>query len=94
MAARQGLTLQKCPRRDPLAAGYGTYRLKWAVPDDDPHFVDVWYGLTLDQIQRRETVAEWHAHSQKLPSVYYGLTLDQIEAELLRLPTYDVPPWI
>jgi hypothetical protein len=55
MAERQGLMLQKCPRRDPLAVGYGTYRL--VNPDGRRHGGVIvlghpeWYGLDLDQVE-------------------------------------------
>lgn len=51
-AARRGLTLMKCRRRDPLAIGYGTYQLVdsnnhiYACKDNENG-----YGLTLDEIE-------------------------------------------
>jgi hypothetical protein len=56
MAARQGLALQKSPRRDPHALGYGTYRLidaatKAVVAMD--RNLHSGYGLDLDDVERR-----------------------------------------
>lgn len=48
MADRRGWTLHKCPRRDPLATGYGLYRLdRKGAPQTDafPH--------TLDDVERK-----------------------------------------
>jgi len=52
-AARRGLVLMKCRRRDPLAIGYGTYQLV----DGGNHVVacrdnDNGYGLNLDEIEQ------------------------------------------
>lgn len=51
MAHRYGLQLEKSPRRDPRAIGYGTYQLSegnklvaWGLPSG--------YGLSLDDVER------------------------------------------
>ncbi len=51
-ADRQGLRLQKSPRRDPFALGYETYRI--ADPRDDGRIVAgdrEFFGLDLDQVE-------------------------------------------
>lgn len=55
-AARQGLVLMKCRRRDPRAIGYGTYQLV----DGNNHIAACGdnqngYGLTLDEIEKALT---------------------------------------
>lgn len=58
-AARRGLLLEKCRRRDPLAIGYGTYQLIKAE-NDSGHWRsrtivagdrDGNYGLSLDEVE-------------------------------------------
>lgn len=53
MAARQGLRLEKCPRRDRRAYDWGTYHLVNAATN----VLEVWglssgYGLSLDEIEQ------------------------------------------
>lgn len=55
MATRRGLKLERCPRRDPGAIDYGTYRLMDAgnvygrpVAAEFNHA----YGLTLDRVEK------------------------------------------
>ena len=55
-AARQGLTLQKCKRKDPRAIGYGTYQLADATTGT----LVAWgsqsgYGMSLDDVERALT---------------------------------------
>lgn len=49
-AKRQGLELEKCPRRDPRALGFGTFRIvngRGTVIAGDK----VRFGLTLEQVE-------------------------------------------
>lgn len=58
IAERRGWTLHKCPRRDPLAVGYGTYRLAVEVDSTVMHEVCTTpggYGLTIDQVEQELT---------------------------------------
>jgi hypothetical protein len=58
LAERQGMRLEKSPRRDPRAWDYGTYRLVdaregWVVLAD--HQTGHGYGMSLDDIEARLT---------------------------------------
>jgi hypothetical protein len=64
-AARQGLRLEKSPRRDPSARDFGTYRLAderegWIVLPNDQ--ASQGYGMSLDDIEawlNRHDIGEW-----------------------------------
>ncbi len=53
MAARQGLRLQKCRRRDPWAVGYGTYRIVNERTEKVVYGSADAYGLSLHDVERR-----------------------------------------
>jgi hypothetical protein len=97
MADRRGLTLHKCPRRDPGALGYGTYELKFTAPDDEyTHMCDLWFALRREPTPNGQPPGpDWVALNKHGRRPTYGLTLDQIETELARLDhSDDAPPWI
>jgi hypothetical protein len=53
MASRRGLILEKCPRRDPGAIDYGTYRLVRASDGSlYANRLGQKYGMTLDSVER------------------------------------------
>jgi hypothetical protein len=54
IADRQGLRLEKSPRRDPRATGYGTFRLVGAVTGklELDSGRPGGYGLSLDQVEK------------------------------------------
>lgn len=55
-AARQGLVLMKCRRRDPRAIGYGTYMLTDAKTKTiTASGSQDGYGLSLDEIEKALT---------------------------------------
>jgi len=59
-AARRGLRLEKCRRRDRLAIGFGTYQLvrvdnssgNWRAQEVVASGHPDGYGLTLDQVEK------------------------------------------
>jgi hypothetical protein len=51
MAERQGLWLEKCRRRDPLALGYGTYQVVSDQGEIVAGEIGTGYGLTLDDVE-------------------------------------------
>ncbi len=54
MARRQGLRLVKSRRRDPLAIGYGLYRVETADGAEPKRFASTTgWGLTLDEAEER-----------------------------------------
>lgn len=53
MASRQGLRLEKCPRRDPRAFDHGTYQLVDAFTGAvHMRGLPTGYGMTLDDVER------------------------------------------